>query len=80
MWVLYCVLCARCNNKSQGDLLGREPCHAMHHRPGQVDGQAGQAADGDETRRATGSLASLVVTASESGLGLEQAVEEPLDG
>lgn len=49
------------------------------HRPDQVDGpnwsqhaRPGQAADGGETRRATGSTASLVVTASESGLGLEQ--------
>lgn len=63
----------------------------MHHRPGQVDGpkwsqharrpsRPGQAEDGNETKRATGSLASLVATASESGLGLEQAYAEPLDG
>lgn len=36
----------------------------------------GQAADGGETRRATGSTASLVVTASESGPGLEQPARQ----
>lgn len=63
----------------------------MHHRPGQINGprwsqharrpsRLDQAVDGNETKRATGSLVSLVATSSESGLGPEQPVEEPLDG